>query len=947
MVSTTADWNTASGVLQLPSVLTGDSKQINGSITVMGSYLYYVWVDFRDGVGAGNGHIYLQRYDKSGANPLAADVKVDSASSSYIADGYFSTYVKMINDGTSVYIFWVMNNSLWLQKFDSTGARLWNSGDFQVNGTDSGGNSVSVTDYNGYVTGLVNSDGSLSFFWNNGSGVYMQKVDPSGTGSRVGNSIRLLGSTSEPAYVDLTTAGRDSSDNYFVIYSSYNYTTFKKELFLDKYNSSGTEAWGGRVTIGSSSSIYGADIATDASGNSYVVWSQTDPSYVTGQDIYITAINTSGSTISGWTAKKVYADASYYNQTNPKVRLDSTNAPNVIWEDKRTTGKLDLYAQRFNTSGTAQWTTAGIKVNVGDNPSANALSYTGYDPSFEIDSADNSLYLTWYAYRSADFDVFSQKLTSAGANNASDWTITQTENGGGYALSAVAYSDDVLYPNSTPILSARVFSSSYANGQTINLFLSNDGISYESVTSGVTHTFANTSGTKLYWKAEISSINPFVSPIIYSLIVEYTVVGNSSPYNKILYIYDDSWRYLPTGWMAENNHTDAMKMVSNSPDNPAQGSNCVKITYDPNRAAWAGFFVQASGQWRANGGVGINMSNYSAMIIKARAADTNANAIQVQFGVGGDSGDTVNVKTSWMTLTTEWQTYAIDLSNTDLTDVNGLVLVNMRRIQNVDPVIYIDDIQFLGPGPAMIDDLKATIGSSPGSVNLTWTAPAGDYTNTSYIVKYSAAYISDPSDFTSATTYTQSWTPGTPGTTESHSLTGLTPGLGYYFAVATRDTESNQSDMSNVYYCIARSSGIGILVEGDVIDLGTMAAGATKTGGPITVTNIGGVPMTTSLSVTNPAGWTADSNNTTANHYILLGAFGSSEGAVFWTVATQVMSSTAVRSTATRFAGDQSGANIPVDGVRKLYIRFTAPLSLDIGTSRQEMFVNVTAGAVD
>jgi len=171
--------------------------------------------------------------------------------------------------------------------------------------------------------------------------------------------------------------------------------------------------------------------------------------------------------------------------------------------------------------------------------------------------------------------------------------------------------------------------------------------------------------------------------------------------------------------------------------------------------------------------------------------------------------------------------------------------------------------------------------------------------------------------------------------------------------VSTLDTTTdippkhNQSDMSNVYYCIARSSGIGIMVEGDVIDLGTMAAGATKTGGPITVTNIGGVPMTTSLSVTNPGGWTADSNNTIANHYILLGAFGSSEGAIFWTVATQVLSTTAVKSTATRFAGDQTGANIPVDAIRKLYIRFTAPLSISIGTTRQEMIVNVTAGSVD
>ncbi|MDD5491682.1 MAG: fibronectin type III domain-containing protein [bacterium] len=946
---TTADWNTTNKVLQLPGAgASGNTKQINGSITAMGANLYYAWIDFRGGIGDDKGHIYLRMFDKAGTIQGASDVQVDSVySGSYISDSFFATYVKVINDGVFVYVYWIKDNKLFLQKFNSSASRQWNSGDFQVNDPD-----IGVTDYNyGYVTGLVNNDGTLSFIWDSGSGVYMQRVDPTGTGVRIGDSIRLLGSATEPAYVDLTAAGNDSSNNYYLIYSSYNYTNSKKELFLDKFDASGVEAWSGsRVTIASASTINGTDIATDASGNSYIVWSQTDYSSLTGQDVYITAINASGSVISGWTAKKVYTDTNYNDQSNPRVKLDSTNAPNVLWEDTRTTGKLDLYAQRYNTSGTAQWASTGVKVNIGDNPSANALYYTGYDSNFVIDTAgaDNSLYVAWYAYRSSDYDVFSQKVTAAGANSASDWTITQVEAGGGYLTSEVmAVSDDVLYPNSTPVLSAKIYGSYYANGQTIKLYLSNDGTTYESVTSGVNHTFNNASGTSLYWKAELSSTNPFVSPVIYSLLIEYTVAGHDSPYHKILYIYDDSWHYQPTGWMAENDHTDAMHMVSNSPDTPAQGSACVKITYDPNRAAWAGFYVQADGKWRAAGGKGIDMSNYSAMIIKARAADSNANAIQVQFGVGGDAGDTVTAKTNWMTLTTSWQTFAIDLSNKDLTSVNGLVMVNMRRIQNIDPVIYIDDIQFIGPGPSAITNLKALLGSTAGSVNLTWTAPAGDYPNTSYIVKYSPGYISNQTDFSSATTYTQSWTPGAAGTVETHSVTDLTPGQGYYFAVATVDNQGNQSDMSNVYYGVARTSGIGILVEGDVIDLGTMGAGGTKTGGPITVTNIGGVPMTTSLSVTNPPGWAADSTNTTANHYILLGAFGSSEGTIFWTVSTQVLSPTMVRSTTTRFAGDQTGANIPVDGVRRLYIRFTAPLTLDVGTSRQEMIVNVTAGAVD
>ena len=936
----TADWNSANGVLQLPANTDpgSNTKQINGSVTVMGDYLYYAWIDFRGGIGNNNGHIYLQRYSKSGANPLAADVQVDHGSG--ISDGFFATYVKMINDGTYVYIFWTNGSSLYLQKLNANAETQWAS-DLQVNAP-----TVAVNNYNyGYFSGIVNSDQSLSFFWNSGAGVYLQKVkiDPAdGTGARDGDSIRLLGSSANPVYVNLSTASRDSADNYYLIYSSYNKTNANTELFLDKYNSSGTAAWGNRVTIAVVQSIYGADIVTDASGNSYIVWDQRNSG--SGSDAYITAVNSSGATISGWTAKKVYTDTSYYNQTNPRVRLDSNNAPNVIWSDTRTSSKLDVYAQRYNTSGAAQWPAAGIKVNTGDNPSANAGYYTGYNANFVVDTAgaNNSLYVAWYAYRSADFDVFGQKVTSAGIANASDWTITQTEAGGGYALSAEGVSDDVLYPDNptSPILSAKAYCNYYSRGQTIQLFLSNDGTTWQSASlNGTSLSFSNTNGKSLYWKAVISTTDLFITPVIYNILIEYTMAGEVSPYQKILYIYDDYWHYPASGWM---NYT-AMAMDSFSHDNPATGSSCVKITYDPAKASWAGFYAQASAQW---GGEGIDLSNYSAMLIRAKAGDENASAIQVQFGVGGDSGDTCSVKTNFMVLTNEWQTYAIDLTNKNLTNINGLLLVVMRPAVNIDPSFYIDDIKFIGPGPAKITDLNATLGSTPGSTNLTWTAPAGDYTNTAYVVKYSANYMYNQIDFNNATAYGQSWIPGTPGSAESHAVTGLTPGQGYYFAVQTTDDQGNMSDLSNILYVIARTAGIGITVDGTV-DLGLMTAGETKIAAdPVTVTNIGGVPVTLTLNLINPPGWAA-APVPGMNQYALLGAFGSTSGAVIWNVNNHLLTDQGIKCTNAVYAGDQNGVGVAVNDQRKLWLRLTAPIGIDIGTERQIITISVTAGTVN
>ncbi len=933
---TTAVWDYQELRLPASTDPLGNTKQVNGSITIMGDYLYYAWVDFRGGIGTRNGHIYLQRYDKSGNNPLAADVLVDHGSpSTYIPDGFFATYVKLINDGSNVYVYWTVGNCLYLQKFNAAAECQW-TGDLQLNTSP-----AMVSSYNyGYFTGLVNSDRTLSFFWDGGSVIYMQKVNPDGPGGILaGDPIQLLSSN----VVDLAKVSRDSDDNYFMIYSSYNSTNTNRELFINKYkydDFSGiiTEVWADRVFIVSMKTIYGTDIATDASGKSYVVWDQLNST--SGMDVYIKAFDTSGNEL--WPAQKVYNDTSYYNQTNPKVRLDSANLPNVIWEDTRTTSKLNVYAQRYNAIGEAQWASTGVKVNVGDNPYTNALYYTGYNSNFVIDT-DNSLYVTWHSYRNSDYDLFGQKITTAGTNNASDWTITQIEAGGGYALSAEAVSDDVLYPDNpvNPILSAKAYGSYYSQGQTIKLYLSNDGTTWQSANmNGAELSFTNTTGTSLYWKAEISTNNLFVSPIMYSILIEYRLAGEGSAYHKTLYIYDDDWRYPPSGWMDEKQKIDSMLMDSASHENPATGSSCVKITYDPAKEAWAGFYVQASGEWRANGGKGIDLSNYSAMLIRAKAGETNAQAILVQFGVGGDrggTGDTCAVKTRQMILSNEWQTYAIDLTNQILTDVNGLLLVVMTPAQMIDPSFYIDDIKFIGPGPSSITDLQANYGNAPGDITLTWTAPDGDYLNTGYIVKYSTGYISNWED------YSQSLVPGTPGTTETQALSGLTPGQGYYFAVQTIDEKGNLSDKSNIFYALARTAGIGIKVEG-LADLGEMLPGESKTAlDPVTVTNIGGVPVTLSLNLVNPPGWQA-AMTPGMNQYVLLGAFGSASGAVMWDNINHLLTNRSVKCTSVIYAGDQNGVGVPLDAQRKLWLRLTAPLAIDIGTGIQTIIINVTAG---
>lgn len=104
--------------------------------------------------------------------------------------------------------------------------------------------------------------------------------------------------------------------------------------------------------------------------------------------------------------------------------------------------------------------------------------------------------------------------------------------------------------------------------------------------------------------------------------------------------------------------------------------------------------------------------------------------------------------------------------------------------------------------PGQIADLTATSGTEPGTVDLTWTAPANDGNDGPnayhYEVRYSNAAITDV-NWTSATVAGGLPPVGRRGKTAATNMVvdGLTPGATYHFAVKTADEVDNWSLTSN------------------------------------------------------------------------------------------------------------------------------------------------------
>ena len=114
--------------------------------------------------------------------------------------------------------------------------------------------------------------------------------------------------------------------------------------------------------------------------------------------------------------------------------------------------------------------------------------------------------------------------------------------------------------------------------------------------------------------------------------------------------------------------------------------------------------------------------------------------------------------------------------------------------------------------PAEIDDLEAEPhGSLDGAINLTWTAVAEDGDSQqgkadSYIIKYKDSEILSEASFENAKPVPNKNDipkPGNPGSDESFTVTGLTSGTEYFFAIVALDEAEQQGAMSDVVSALA------------------------------------------------------------------------------------------------------------------------------------------------
>ncbi|HET6463840.1 MAG TPA: T9SS type A sorting domain-containing protein [Candidatus Krumholzibacteria bacterium] len=175
------------------------------------------------------------------------------------------------------------------------------------------------------------------------------------------------------------------------------------DVYAQRVNASGVTQWtagGVAICTAANDQLFPA-ITPDGSGGAIVVW--TDYRNGGPDDVYAQRINASGAL--QWAANGVVITIAPANQANPAIVADGVGGAIVAWEDYRG-GDSDVYAQRVNGAGVAQWTANGVPVMTAPlDQSAIAL----------VSDGAGGVVMTWQDSRTTNYDIYAERVNSSGS----------------------------------------------------------------------------------------------------------------------------------------------------------------------------------------------------------------------------------------------------------------------------------------------------------------------------------------------------------------------------------------------------------------------------------------------------------------------------------------------------------------------------------------------------
>jgi hypothetical protein len=141
-------------------------------------------------------------------------------------------------------------------------------------------------------------------------------------------------------------------------------------------------------------------IVPDGAGGAIIAWADRRGG---GWDAYVQRVNAGGAV--QWAANGFSVCPDFHGQQSPQIVSDGTGGAIVTWADSRG-GAYDVYAQRVNAGGAAQWASGGVALC--------SEPHSQQSPQIASDGAGGAI-VVWVDYRGGNYDIYAQRVSGAGA----------------------------------------------------------------------------------------------------------------------------------------------------------------------------------------------------------------------------------------------------------------------------------------------------------------------------------------------------------------------------------------------------------------------------------------------------------------------------------------------------------------------------------------------------
>lgn len=380
---------TANGV----AISTETGNQINPALTSDGcGGALIAWPDAR----GGSYDIYVQHINSDGVVQLATNgVAVCDASGS-------QTGVQLLPDGNGgAYIGWVDGRSdsgdTYIQYINGNGVSQWTTNGVAIAVKDSiqGAPLMTRDDSEGVI--VVWHDGRSGAI-----GIYAQRINNAGEAEWTKNGVPIVTWNGGQEYQQIISDGNGGA---IVVWRAWPGADY--DIYAQRIDVNGTVQWAADGVAVSAAGGYQdyPTITDDGSGGAIIAWQDSrNGAQYADEDIYAQRINGAGELL--WSADGVAICTVSGVQRLPQIISDGDGGAIMSWLDWRDS-KGDIFAQRINSAGEAQWSDDGVAIRSASN--------SVYSQDIIGDGYGGAI-LSWQDRRNeaAEGDIYAQGITAGG-----------------------------------------------------------------------------------------------------------------------------------------------------------------------------------------------------------------------------------------------------------------------------------------------------------------------------------------------------------------------------------------------------------------------------------------------------------------------------------------------------------------------------------------------------